>query len=599
MEYQKVKSASKEILVKGKDLNKIILDTMSTISKIVGATLGPGGQPVLIERFEHDLPVIITKDGVTVFRSLGFKDPAKQCVMEAARDASIRTASEAGDGTTTATVLAEAIVRTTHEFCKNNPRISPQKVVRKLEEVFRTHIEPMILDSAIKADLSTEEGKKLLHAVARVSANGDTALADAVIECFEVCGDEGNVTISESSGPSHYEVERVDGYPLPVGYEESCGKFYPKFINDVGTQRCVLENPVFIPYHGRLNDTQKIVPLLAKILDEHDARKMSNNIVVVATGFSENVLADFAFNFGREGSANIFPLIVPPSPMLNGQLQYLEDICAITNSALFDPISRPLDKVEDLEDLGNVTFNDDGEWECSGVKSIEIGRFRGTIIGHGDEDVLMARVDELKQIASNAESELDSRLLKERIAKISGGIARLKVIGSSNGELKEKRDRADDAVCAVRGAIKHGCLYGGGWALLKLAGSLPSDEDCIVKTVLGESLLSPVVRLYENCGIIDQEEIALTLEPVKLGISHNIPVVYDCLNAKHVDPVEFGILDSVPAVLESIRNSISIASLLGTLGGTVVFGRDQELERTESRETQKFLRDSNEANDRT
>lgn len=595
MEYQKVKSVAKNVLAKGDKLDGLILNTMQTISSVVGATLGPGGQPVLIERFEHDAPVTITKDGVTVFRALGFPDPVQHCIMEAARDAAIHTASEAGDGTTTATVLSEAIVRHTHAYCKKNPRVSPQKVVRHLERVFKEVIEPKIRECSILADFSSIEGRRMLHSVAKISANGDIELADAVLRCFDICGDEGNVTITDVIGPSRYEVEMIKGYPIAMGYEESCSKFYPKFINDVGSQKCMLENPIFIPYHGRINETQKIIRIMeriAKMWDEDEAAP--KNVVIAATGFSDSVLADLALNFPFEHTINVFPLLVPQSPMPNGQLHFLEDLCAITNSNLFDPISKRLEEVDDLEEFGNISFNTEkGKWESCGVSLFECGRYRCSIIGHANEDALLSRVDDLKRMALTPESELDGMILKERIAKVSGGIAKLVVMGSSNGELKEKRDRADDAVCAVRGAIKHGCLFGGGWMLIKIIQALPQDD--VTLEVLEPALMEPFKRLLSNSGI-HADEAAGILSSVIDGIDTGNPVVYNCLEDKLVNPMEEGILDSTPAVLEAIRNSISIASLLGTLGGTVVFARDEALERSESRETQQFLRDSNEAN---
>lgn len=578
MEYGKVKSVSKQVVTKGKALDAAILDTMKTVSAVVGATLGPGGQPVLIERFEHGLPAMVTKDGVTVFRSLGFDDSTRHCIMECARDAAVRTASEAGDGTTTATVLAEAIVRLTHRYCKDNPRTSPQRVVRHLERMFREHIEPGVKAMAIKPAIDDATGRFYLHSVAKVSANGDADLADAVMKCFDMVGDDGNVTIAESNGPSHYEVERIEGYPVAMGYEESCAKFYPKFINDPGTQRCVMEKPVFVVYHGRITEIQTVVLLMEQIAQAWQNQNFPHNVVLVATGFSESVLGSLSVNFAEPASINVFPLLVPQSPMPNGQLHFLEDVCAITDAELFDPLNRPLDQAT-LEDLG------------LGCRVFEATRFRSSIIGHANDDTLLVRIDELQVQAQNPESELDRMLLQERIAKLSGGIAKLKVIGASNGELKEKRDRAEDAVCAVRGTIKHGCVPGGGWVLMKLCNLLPRDP--ITDSVLRPALMEPVYRILTNCGIVDDEEWKSVLAPILIGIASNKTVVYDALEGRHVDAFTGGILDSTPAVLEAIRNSISIASLLGTLGGAVVFKRDLELERSEAQVTQQFLRDAN------
>lgn len=612
MQYQKVKSVAKQVTPKGQRLQNVVLLTMKTASDVVGATLGPGGMPVLIERQEHNLPPMITKDGVTVFRSLGFDDPAAHCVMEAARDAAVRTASEAGDGTTTATVLAEAIVRHASEFTKTNPRVSPQKVVRRLERAFRDVIEPTVRACSWAADFTTDEGRRLLHAVAKVSANGDVALADKVLECFDLVGDEGNVTIAEVSGPSAYEVERIEGFPVPMGYEECCGKYYGKFINDPANQRVLLDNPVFIVYHGRITEIQTIVSLMERIgtmwqsngqcleavkhedgtfenvvktFENWDAR---HNVVVVATGFSESVLAQLAVNMGDAHSINVFPLLAPQSPIANSQQKFLEDVAAITGARVLDPLNAPLDRAS-VDDLG---------WG-EGLRTFEAYRFRSTIIGNTNEEEIILRADQLKVQIETAESELDRILLQERLGRLTGGIARLKVIGASNGELKEKRDRAEDAVCAVRGAIKHGCLPGGGWMLLHLMAVLKGLNDPIVDGVLIPALFEPVARLLLNCGF-DEAESRTILEPVIVsagcGDPLAMPVVYDALEGKHVNPFEGGILDSTPAVLEAIRNSISIASLLGTLGGTVVFKRDVELERQEARDTNAFLRDADSVN---
>jgi chaperonin GroEL len=604
MQYQKAKSVSKQVQARGPALDRTILETMKTISNIVGATLGPGGRQVLIERQEEGLPPMVTKDGVTVFRSLGFTDDAAHCIMEAARDASVRTASEAGDGTTTATILSEAIVRLAKEYSDKNPKVSPQRIVRRLERAFREVIEPTVKKLSVKADMTTESGQGLLRKVATISANGDTELANAVIECFRLVGDDGNVTIAESTGPSKYEVERIDGFPIAQGYEVSAAKFYPKFINDPANQRVLLERPAFLIYHGRINDPQSLFGALNKIGSSFEAGEIGPNVVLAATGFSEAVLGWLGKMFEAPNALNVFPLLAPQSPFANGQLDFLLDLAAVTGTVVYDPLNSPLDTVE-IATLGKGVM-------------FESYRFRSNVIGTANEDELLLRIDHLKTQLDRAESQLDTIVLQERIAKLTGGIARLKVIGASNGELKEKRDRAEDAVCAVRGAIRSGCLPGGCWTLLRLAHDLRVPFDPVIDQVLIPALYEPFNRLLENVGIpTDDEEfknildvIYKTLVPPSLtfpdGTASDLvfslpttfslppsPMVYDALNGSLVDAFEAGILDSTPAVLEAIRNSLSIASLLGTLGGTVVFKRDLEVERREARDMHNFVRDAN------
>lgn len=588
--YRKVKSAAKIIKTKGPELEKIVLDTMKTIADIVGGTLGPGGQPVLIERQEQDLPPIVTKDGVTVFRHLGFTDATAQVILENVRDGSARTASEAGDGTTTTAILSEAIVRLTHKFCKEHPKMSPQRVVRRLMNMFQNVLEPEIKRMSVKSNFATDEGRKMLHSVAKVSANGDTALADAVIKCFDLVGDGGNVTLTEFSGHTGYEVETIEGYPLPgVGFEDSCGKYQSKFINDQQRQRVFLEKPVFVVYHGQIRDIQCTVNLMEKIAQAWESRGFSHNVVLVATGFSETVIAQLAFNFAQGGTINVLPLVVQPSPVPGGQLGVLEDICAFTGASLLDQLHAPIETA-DIDCLG--TF----------AKEFEMTRFRSTIFskdGEVQEDgsvgdppntlLVLDQVSRIDSLKADAASELDKSFFEERVGKLTGGIARLKIIGSSSGEMRERRDRAEDAVCAVRGAIAHGVLPGGGWALLRLFKKLRQEHnDPIIEHVLCPALLAPVARLLGNIGYQDERN-----EIIEQLIRGTDNTVFDALDGKFVDAFEAGLLDSTPAVLEALRSSTSVSSLVGTLGGTVVYPRDNVLEQQESSDTKQWMKDAN------
>ena len=582
MQYQKVKSVAKSFKADGQDLERAILFTLERCAAIVGATLGPGGKNIVIERQEQGMPPLVTKDGVTVYKNLGFTDPTHHVIMETARDAAVRTASEAGDGTTTATILANAFVKHVKAFCRANPKYSPQRVVRTLEKAFKTVLEPMIRDSSRLVDLNSEEGKRYLHAVAKVSANGDVDLADAVIQCFDLVGDEGNVTILDINGPSKYEVERIDGYGVSIGFEDCCGPFYQKFITDPGTQTCQLDNPLFVLYYGRINDVGVMASIFEKILDAAEGKRP--NVVVMATGFSEVVLGHLATNFSHQNkNFSVYPFLVPMSPIKTGQYDFLTDMSALSGAKVFDPIENPLDSGT-VADLGGS------------ISLFEASRFRSNIIVDMDENAesrIFEKVDIIqKQLSTIATSELDKQLLRERVGKLTGGIAKLKIYGVSNGETKEKRDRAEDAICAVRGAIKHGTLPAGGWMLLKIIGQMEKSEDVIYREVIAKALQEPITRLYDNAGF-SKEEFANIQATMSILVQDNLYQTYDLLEGNFVEAYESGLLDSTPAVLEAIRNSISIASLLGTCGGTIVFGRDEELERKEAQEVASFMRDLN------
>ena len=592
METIKTKSAAKVVLPRGPELEEKILHTMKTISTVVGGTLGPGGHPVLIERQEHGLPPIITKDGVTVFRALGFQDPIGHCIMETARDASVRTANEAGDGTTTAAILAEAFVRLVKSYCKANPTVPPQQVIREIQRIYDEVLEPEIKSLSIKCNLDSKKGRKLLESVATISGNGDRDLAKAVMECFDICGDEGNVTILESSGPFGYEVEKIEGYPIPMGFEESCAKFYPAFINEPATQRIVLEKPAFLLYFGRLNDIQTTLGILEKFAEAWKNKYCEVfNLVLVATGFSENVLASLATNMVDPTTVNIVPLAVPQSPIPNGQRFFLDDLAAVTDAVVYDPITNPLVNAT-FDGIGNIAKDEQDIWKVRSVRTFECSRFRSTIVGFASEEVLLKRTEEVKAMSDFAESQLDASYMRERLAKLTGGIAKLKVIGSSNGELKERRDRAEDAVCAVRGAIQSGAIVGGGWALARLISILPDTPVC--NDIIAPALSEPVEVLWNNAGASGEQMSANRDRTEQLVASiENYPKeteVWNAATGKFCNALAEGVLDSVPAVRDALKNSISCATLLGTLGGTIVFPRDRELEIKDARDSAEFER---------
>lgn len=494
--------------------------------------------------------------------------------------------------TTTATILTEAFVRRIYDFCDKNPRVSPQRVLRTIQKLYDTEMRPGIEALKLTPNLADAEGREQLFAVAKISGNGDTDLAKAVMGCFDIIGDEGNVTITEANGPSKYLVQKIEGYPCPIGYEESCGPFYQKFVNDPGTQSCILGKPSFLLHYGRITDFQTIFPLLSMVAnsvsqgEEIDGKKLTHNVVLVATGFSETVLANLAAGFSTSGALNVYPMLVPAFPVKTGAYDFIADIAAITGAKIFDPIESPLQNFF-LDDLG------------IGPSLFEATRFRSNIIGRRDDDKLLERVDQIqKQLSDSITSEMERNMLRERVAKLTSGIAKLVVQGSSNGEIKERRDRAEDAICAVREAIKHGALPGGGVTLKELSvlashlgltsvqsqktGYTP-EELKISLEVVAPALLEPVHRLYQNAGYT-QEEIDEMVPRLSSLES------FDVMDQKWVDPVAEGLLDSLPAVREALKNAISISSVLGTSGGIVNFARDREVERAEARDTADFLR---------
>jgi chaperonin GroEL len=464
--YAKVKSASKLIIPRSEALERKVLETLDTIASIVGATLGPGGAPVLLERQDFGLPPLVTKDGVTVFQALGFDDPVSHAIMESMRDAALKTASEAGDGTTTATVLSWAIVLYVQQYRHKHPEVPVQRIAERLRDVFEDKLLPAMEKLSRDIDYSTDAGKKLVRAVATISANGDEKLADAVMECFDLVGDQGTVAISEKSGKPSYQVEKIEGFPVPIGYEDSCARFMQAFMNDPGNGRVIMRKPYFILYNGVITDVQSVFSVLDRMQgaylnrpsrgEAHNPEQPfieSPNIVLVAHGFSEQVLGTLAINFNNPEAIRTLPLVTPRSSLQNGEAHFLDDLAAVTGATVFDLTQQ--------KGLDSAVIPGEGEpLDCDIGTSdeFEMLRWRSTVIGKFDSDLVADRAAVLEQMAASAISELDGRMIRDRLAALTGGIAKLWVIGSSQGELRERKDRADDAVRAVQGATKSGVL---------------------------------------------------------------------------------------------------------------------------------------------
>jgi chaperonin GroEL len=568
MSYRKAKTAPKTYLSDKNRIKQIVLETMEDISNIVGGTLGPGGKVILLESDHVGIPDRISKDGISVFMSMGHQNSYKHSIIEVARSCSLRTATEAGDGTTTTAVLANELVKNIFDFCDKNPKESPQKTVRRIKKVMEDVLLPFIQSSSTKV---TEESKNLLLNVATISANGEKALAESVIQCFEEVGygEASHVTIRELPGPSGYKVELIEGYPIPIGLEESSGKYFSSFINDQGNQRCFLENPKFIIFDGTLNDISPLIPLLNAIEDriqkDPTAAKEFKNIVLVANGFSETVISTLSYCFEQPATLKIVPIRAPMAQFMNSQTHFLVDLAAFSGAKVFGLKNQIADAI--IEDLGQ------------GMTTFESNRFRSTLGGSPDPMNVEYRAEELKKQLKRAESKAEASWLEERVAKITNGIAKLTVIGSSPADIKERADRCEDAVCAIRSSITHGVLPGGGRMMLDMAKKIEKELEAEdpARVVLVPSLVAVVQRLLDNAGYNQEQS-----NDVIINLYSNPGIVYDVENQVFGDPINLGLFDATKAVSEALRNSVEIAGVLGTLGGIVVHPRDAEFERKEA-----------------
>jgi chaperonin GroEL len=571
---RKVKTSAKMFLSDQKKLKELIVNTMDRISSIVGSTFGPGGRNCLIESDYPGLPNKNTKDGVTVFKALGSSNSYEHLIIEQTRDAAQRTVSEAGDGTTTATILSAALVKHLFDFCEKNPRNSPQRVAREMNKIIREVLIPEIQARAIKID---ESNMELLKMVATVSANGDEDLAEAVIKAFDIIGygDSSHVTIKTLSGPYGFEVSQIEGFPIPIGFEESIGKFHTAFINDQANQRCHLEKPLFLLFDGQIVDIMSIYSVLDRLGQEYvNGNSDFKNLVIFAHGFSDAVLTQLAFNFANPNTINVVPMRTPMAQFLNSQLHFLNDLAAFTGAKVFT-----------LKDkLNDATPADMGK----NMEAFEAYRSRSTIVGDPDPVNIEVRADELKVQMKNSESAAEKIWLEERLGKITNGIAKLTIYGGSQGELREVHDRAEDAICAVRSAITRGALPGGCRIFIDLAIMLMSKKDefgAVAEHILVPSLMTPIIRLLENAGYTD-DEISSTID----SLINNPDKVYDAANHVLGTAEELKLFDSEPAVEESLKNAGSIATVMGTMGGIIAYPRDNDFERSEAAADREFER---------
>jgi chaperonin GroEL len=568
-ELKKNKSASKIAISSSAQLEKLVIDTVDEIAKMVGSTLGPHGKTILIERREAGLPPYQTKDGVTVARSLGFRNSIQQVILESFRDAAIKTVEHAGDGTTTATVLARGILKEMNKFLKNNKEYSPQQAVREVTAFFEKECVPYIQNAAIK--VNKDNYNDLLMTVARVSTNGDEVLSHNVLKAFNLVGDSGHITLAEEGGSPGFEVSKMSGYVINKGYEESCGRFSNEFINDQGNSRVFLENPSFILIDGNLLDMAGLGRLFQLLEQEYlQNKKISTNYVIFAHQFNQQVLAQLA-KVQTSSTFKIVPCLTPMDALANSRYDFLRDMAAFTGGKIFNSLNYP---------LANGMPSDLGQ---AGT-AFEMTRFRSVVHGAGNEATIIQRVHQLKtRRDAAATSKFEKSIIDERIGRLTGGIAKLTIIDVSDSQIRETKDRAEDAICAIRGAARHGVVPGGGRILLNLSMKAITHQSQVVRSVLSPALQQPVLLLLENAGLSQTEQ-----QNVLSQLIMDESVVYNALTKEVGDAFKLKLLDSVPAVLEAIRSAISIAGLLGTLGGVCVFARDDEYDRQKALKVDKL-----------
>lgn len=546
------KSKAKRITVKKDEVRKIIHQTIDDMATIVGATLGPGGNPVLIER--DGLSPLITKDGVTVAKSLGVENAEANIIIDAAKEICLKTAKEAGDGTTTAIVLANAITKHGLSFLNNNPKYNPQRMSNELNELYSQIIVPYLKDSA-----NAVKGREELVNVAKISANGDQRIAEAAVDAVIAAGEDGHVLIEEAQG-DQLRVETMDGFIVTSGLRD-IGAVGRAFINDRANQQVKMDRGLIFLYDGTLNDL-KVPSAIQQTIENSDYYGLP--IMVFAHGFADVVIE--AFGKTTKGGYTVVPVKTPMSGAANSRSSFLLDMSAYSGATVYDPAS--VDKF----------YEEDGTTGFGAFDNAKVGMYESVVSAIPDSDKIDARITELKHLMQTSPSDFDKMHIKAAIGKLTGGISTIWVGGGSELEAREKRDRVEDAVEAVKSAIAEGIVPGGCAIQLKLSSIIanhPYRKDSW--NIMAAALREPFKLLLNNCGE-NPEDIWPELQN-SFNSSNSVPRrVFDANTHSIVDAMEAGIIEPAKVCRVTIGNALSVASLLITLGGIVVVPRDSNLE---------------------
>lgn len=558
-----LKQKAKMMKLKGEDLYKDVRETLSQLSGIVGSTLGPGGNTVLLER--PGLPPLVTKDGVTVIGHVAFQDATKHVISEAAKEVSQRTNQQAGDGTTTAIVLAEGMVRYGLDFLQKNPGKSPQQVCRDLNSMVN-----QIIDVLSEKALPVKT-KEDLFKVAMVSSNFDPEIANAVVEAVDMVGEDGTI-VAEEGNTRKTEVQIQEGFPVSKGLNH-LGPAQEIFINNEQDQECVFDDPYVMLYDGELRTVQDLGLFFARVLEEMKDSGEVRPILLFAHKFSPQVVKLLSVN-AQANTAVIVPVETPSTAQPHSKHHFLHDLASFSGASVFDGVTNTLSG-GDLSGLG----------ACGRAR---VGRYNSYLFDAVDENTVEERITVLKRQKENAESDYDAEIIKERIGNLLGGIATIFVGGSSDLEIKEKKHRIEDSINATRSAIEMGILPGGGATLLCVGQYLRSSTDNSVSEILTKSLVEPFYRISRNAGEMDKH-IGDAAAEINSNSQDGIPnLVYDCFKHDFVDPYEVGIVDPVKVTISALSNALSIAQMLMTIGGTIVIPRDRQEEQAAELAAQNF-----------
>ena len=503
---------------------------LDVLADAVKVTLGPKGRNVLLQK-QSGTPHI-TKDGVSVAKEIELEDVFENMGAQLVKEVASKTADEAGDGTTTATVLAQEIARLGFESVENGS--NPMELKKGIERAVG-----IVTKELGKQAIVVGSDYDKIKQIATISANNDSIIGELIADAFQKVGTDGVITVEESKG-IQTSMELVEGMQFDRGFQSA------HFVTNPEKMNCELENPYILLYDGKLSSMNDILPLLEGISGQNKP------ILIIADDVEGELLGTLVVNKLR-GTLKVCAVKAPAFG--DRKKQMMEDIAILTGGTFITSELGLNIEEATLDMLGSA-------------EKVTIGKDNTTIVnGSGNSDDIKTRIEQIKAQIENTESEYDTEKLQERLAKLSGGVAVLYIGAGSEIEMKEKKDRVDDALHATRAGIEEGIVEGGGIALLKIQdtlGDVPLDEsDSFQKgfDIIRTSLASPISQILKNCGVTEGS----VLEYIKQNGGG-----YDAKNEKFVDMFEAGIIDPKKVTRTAIENAASVASMILTTECMVV-----------------------------
>ena len=511
------------------DARRRLKDGVDVLASAVVTTLGPKGRNVALDR-KFGSPTI-THDGVTVAKEVELDDPFENMGAQLLKEAATKTNDIAGDGTTTSTVLAHAMV---NDGLKNlSAGANPMMLKRGIERAAKA-ISEAITEMAI--DVTTKEE---IASVAAISAQ-DADIGELIAEVMDKVGKDGVITVEESKG-LEFETEYVEGMQFDRGY------ISPYFVTNPENMEAVIEEPYVLIHDQKISAASDIVPLLEKLVQVG-----KRDLVVLAEDIDGEALATLVLNKLR-GMLNVLAVKAPGFG--DRRKAMLQDIAVLTGGTVItEELGRKLE---------SVTINDLGK-----AGKVSATKDDTTVIeGAGDGDKIKGRIEEIKTEIDRSTSDYDKEKLQERLAKLSGGVAVIRVGAATETELKEKKHRVEDALSATRAAVEEGIVPGGGVALINALKSIEklTDDEADINTgikVVRSALEMPLRGISRNAG----KEGAVVLEAVrrKQEEGKNDRIGYDVISGDYVDMVEAGIIDPAKVTKGALENAASIAAMILT-----------------------------------